>query len=146
MPEPRPQDLRHHARYVPGYHFVLAPLLVMILFHAGRRLWRRPDEDALFALGVGVALLILYFYARQFALTVQDRVIRLEMRLRLRELLPPERMARFDRFTPAQLVALRFAGDGELPELACEVLEGRVVEPAEIKRRIRDWQPDHQRA
>jgi hypothetical protein len=95
---------------------------------------------------VALALLIFFFYARQFALTVQDRVIRLEMKLRLERLLPAEWTARFGELTPEQLVALRFAGDGELPELIRRVLAGEFKSAVEIKKQIHDWQPDWLRA
>ena len=95
---------------------------------------------------VAVALLITIFLARIFALKVQDRVIRLEMRLRLRELLPPDLVPRIAELTPGQLVALRFAGDRELPVLARRVLDERLEDRKAIKQLIADWQADHLRA
>ncbi|HVQ54844.1 MAG TPA: DUF6526 family protein, partial [Thermoanaerobaculia bacterium] len=74
------------------------------------------------------------------------RVIRLEMRLRLERLLSPELHARIAGLTVEQLVGLRFASDDELPALVREVLEKNITERKEIKRRIRNWQADHQRA
>jgi len=88
----------------------------------------------------------MFFLARIFALTVQDRVIRLEMRLRLRDLLPADLQPRIPEFTRAQLVALRFAGDRELPALARRVLEERLTDRKAIKAMIVDWQADHLRA
>jgi hypothetical protein len=80
------------------------------------------------------------------ALTVQDRVIRLEMRLRLRELLSPDLRSRINDLTHRQLVAMRFASDEELPELAREVLEGKLATSNEIKQRVKSWQADWLRA
>jgi len=77
---------------------------------------------------------------------VQDRVIRLEQRLRMERLLPADLMGRFGEFEPQQLVALRFAGDGELPELARRVLAGELRSSAQIKQQIKDWQADWLRA
>jgi hypothetical protein len=78
--------------------------------------------------------------------SVQDRVIRLEMQLRLRALLPADLQDRASALTPKQLVALRFAGDDEMPSLVAEVLAGKLPTPRAIKQRIQDWQADHLRA
>jgi hypothetical protein len=94
----------------------------------------------------GLALVVLAFYARVFALTVQDRVIRLEMRLRLQELLPGDLRARILEFTPSQLVGLRFASDAELPDLARKVLNDKILDRGPIKKMVKDWQPDYLRA
>ena len=94
---------------------------------------------------VALALLVLAFTARM-ALTVQDRVIRLEMRLRLLQVLPAELRARVPEFSTGQLVALRFASDAELPELARKVLQENLNDRNAIKKLIRNWQPDFLRA
>ena len=94
---------------------------------------------------MAAALMILFFYARVFALRVQDRVIRLEMRLRMRELLPDDLQDRIDDFTPTQMVGLRFAGDAELPGLARKVLDENVTAAAPIKKLVTDWRADHHR-
>jgi len=92
------------------------------------------------------ALLTLALFARIFALTVQDRVIRLEMRLRLAELLPPDLRSRISEFTIVQLVSMRFASDAELPALARKVLDEKLSERTAIKRLVKDWQGDYLRA
>jgi hypothetical protein len=143
----KPQNFQNHVRFIPTYHLVLSLLLLANLGYwvlmSGRHGLSGLRLDGLI---VAAALLLLFFHARQFALTVQDRVIRLEMRLRLERLLPPELMARFGDLTPAQLVALRFAGDGELPDLVSRVLAGGFESTVDIKKAIRDWQPDWLRA
>ena len=78
--------------------------------------------------------------------TVQDRVIRLEMRMRLAELLPPDLKGRIRDLTPRQLVALRFAGDAEMAALVRDVLDGKLTSGKAIKESIRDWQGDFLRA
>ena len=98
------------------------------------------------ALLLAIALVLLFFYARVFALTVQDRVIRLEMRLRLTQLLPADLQSRVNDFTVAQLVGLRFASDQELPDLARKVLEEKLTDRKVIKQLVRHWQPDLLRA
>jgi hypothetical protein len=95
---------------------------------------------------LGAAFVILFFYARLFSLSVQDRVIRLEMRLRLERLLPPDLRPRIPEFTVPQLVCLRFAGDDELPALARQVLDEKLNDRKTIKRRIKNWQADFLRA
>jgi len=142
----RTQSLANHARYVPAYHFVLGAIVTANLAYTGNAALREMTIGNAMAFGLAIGLVILFWYARAFALAVQDRVIRLEMRLRLEKLLPPAQFARFDEIDPVQIVALRFAGDGELPGLFAEVVEGRLTRPAEIKRRIRDWRADWMRA
>jgi hypothetical protein len=144
---PRPvQTLANHARIVPLYHLVLGPILLVNLAASGRALFREPGAERGMAFAVAFGLLILFWYARVFALKAQDRVIRLEMRLRLERLLPAPQLARFDEIGVPQLVALRFAGDAELPGLVEEVLAGRLIKGDDIKRRIKDWQADWLRA
>ena len=93
-----------------------------------------------------VTLLLVFKYAREFPVTVQDRVIRLEEQLRLARLLPPDLRTRVNEFTPSQLIALRFASDAELPSLAQRVLAEKIADRAAIKAMIREWRPDHLRA
>jgi hypothetical protein len=138
----RPQNLANHVRFVPLYHLLLTLLLLVNLVLRVRALSLGFTELRLAGLCVAVALLLLFFYARQFAVTAQDRVIRLEMRLRMERLLPADLAGRFGEFEPQQLVALRFAGDGELPGLARRVLAGELRSSAQIKQQIKDWQAD----
>ena len=140
------QNLANHARYVPMFHIVGAGLIAIWLYSSIARLFHEPSHHHAIELCPPLALAIVYWYARAFALAVQDRVIRLEMRLRLERLLAPEQFARFDQLEVGQLVALRFAGDAELPGLVAEVLEGKLALPADIKKRIRHWQADWLRA
>lgn len=140
------QTLKNHARLVPPFHLFVLPVLgvnaVSTIIHAVRE----PSYPTILGAFVGAALLTLALFARVFALTVQDRVIRLEMRLRLRELLPPDLVSRIPEFTTSQLVALRFASDAELPALARRVLDERLENRAAIKKLVKDWQGDFLRA
>lgn len=140
------QSYARHARYVPPYHFVAGPIFLIYFLWAAYRAVTLPGGDTLVTLLLSIALILLYFYARIFALTVQDRVIRLEMRMRLRELLPADLAARIHEFTPKQLVAMRFACDAELPAIARTVLDERLTDGKAIKRLVRDWQADTLRA
>jgi hypothetical protein len=145
MASDSPQKFGNHARYVQLYHFVLFGLLIVNLFHAGRLLARHISDETVYGILLAAALLILAWYARAFPLSVQDRVIRLELRLRM-QALTPELLPRFAQLTPVQVTALRFAGDGELEELARAVLDGKLARGDDIKKAIKDWQPDLWRA
>jgi hypothetical protein len=83
--------------------------------------------------------------ARQFVVTLQDRVIRLEMRVRMNDVLPAELRARANQLTVRQLIALRFAGDAELPALVGTVLDERIGDAKAIKKMVTNWQADHLR-
>jgi hypothetical protein len=137
------QTLKNHAKFVPVYHFVAFPLIVLNLGWTWYRLFQLRTMDSLVAALTAVALVILFFLARIFALRVQDRVIRLEMRLRLREVLPLGLHPRIVDFTPGQLVAMRFASDAELPDLAVAVLRDHIHDKKVIKQMIKDWNADH---
>jgi len=104
-----------------------------------------PLFHAILNLLLAIALLILAFLARLFALGVQDRVIRLEERLRYQKLLPEDLKARINEFTTIQLVALCFASDTELPALARKVLAEKVKERKAIKQMIQNWRAGYQR-
>lgn len=145
MPEP-PQTFQNHAKFVPVYHFIAFPLIVVNLIWSWFRLFQLQTGDSLVAALTATALVIIFFMARIFALLVQDRVIRLEMRLRLREVLPLGLHPRIGDFTPAQLVAMRFASDAELPDLAVAVLRDHIYDKKVIKQMIKDWKADHLRA
>jgi hypothetical protein len=92
------------------------------------------------------ALFLLCGYARLFALTVQDRVIRLEEQLRYQRLFPEDLKARIPEFTRDQFVSLRFASDAELPALARKVLTDNLTDRKAIKKLVQNWRADHFRA
>lgn len=140
------QNVSNHARYVPGYHFVLSALLLAVLGWQIYYLAIRPSLGTALGLVLAVALILMYWYTRVFAVTVQDRVIRLEERLRMAALFPAELKPRIPEFTPRQLVALRFASDAELPALAKRVLDEKITDEKEIKKLIKEWRADHLRA
>ena len=140
------QNFKNHARAFAPYHYVLVPLVLFNLVWAILSLVKHPSADTGRDVLVAVCLVLLAFVARTFALRVQDRVIRLEMRLRLRELLPADIGPRINEFTVGQLIALRFASDAELPALARKVLNEKLKDQKAIKMLIKDWQGDYLRA
>jgi hypothetical protein len=141
-----PQSLSNHARFVPGFHFVLAAILFVILGSQVINLARHPGFGSLVGVLLAVSLILIFAYMRSFVVTVQDRVIRLEERLRLAALLPADLQSRIPDFSPRQLVALRFASDAELPGLAKRVLDEKITDQKEIKKLIKAWRADHLRA
>lgn len=145
MADAAPQNYSNHARFVPLFHFVTFGILTVNVLWAGYKLVRGFSPNALMALLVAVALVLLAWYCRIFPLTAQDRVIRLEERLRLARLLPADQQARIDELRPRQLVALRFASDAELPGLVARVLAGELTDPKAIKQAIQNWRADHLR-
>lgn len=146
MAQARPQTFENHARIVPAYHLVAFPLLVINLFYQLYQTFVHFAWGHLVAAGVAVALILVFFVARVMALTVQDRVIRLEERQRMRELLPADLHPRIAEFQTKQLVALRFASDAELPALARKVLDEAITDQKAIKRLITTWRADYLRA
>ena len=144
MPDQK-KNFSNHTKWVPAFHFVAFPILVLNFGWAVYRLFGDVSFEAILNLLVAIALLISLFVARVFALKAQDRVIRLEMRLRMRELLPADLQGCINEFTPTQMVGLRFAGDGELPALARQVLDDNITDATPIKKLITDWQGDYDR-
>jgi len=140
------QTYKNHARFVPAFHFFVVPVLLLNAVNGIRHVVLFPGRSTVWSLIVAVALLLFALLARRMALSVQDRVIRLEMRLRLQQCLPVDLRNTIANLTPGQLVALRFASDAELPDLVREVLAGRLQSQKDIKMRVKDWQGDHLRA
>ena len=148
MAEPSGQSYKSHRKLVPGYHFVALGLLTINFLWSSYRLisGTAPVFDRILAVLVAVALLLLVYYTRVFPLGAQDRVIRLEERLRLAEILPADLKPRIGELSRGQLIALRFASDAEAPALVRKVLDEKITQREEIKKLIRDWREDHFRA
>jgi len=148
------QNFSNHTKFVPMFHFFLLPALLLNLIWAVRWFFTL-QVSTMFGfqvfmghvvnLMVAIAFIVMAFLARTFALGVQDRVIRLEERMRYARLLPEDLKPRIGEFTINQLVALRFAGDAELPALARKVLDAKISERKAIKQMVQNWRPDYQR-
>jgi len=139
MREAAPQTYASHKRVDPWYHYVGFTLGVVALVAALARLVL--GHRGVWHLVVTALLLIVFIKMRSYALRVQDRVIRLEETLRMREILPPTMQVCIRQLTPGQFIALRFASDEELQERVAEALKDNLT-PDQIKRRIRTWRPD----
>ena len=141
------QNLKNHSRFVPLYHFFVLPVLVG---NFGTQVYRWIRSEFgwghFFGVLVAAALFLSAVYGRLFALRVQDRLIRLEEKLRCERVLKEELRWRVDELTPNQFVALRFASDEELPALIQKVLYEKLTERKAIKQLIKNWRPDYLRA
>ena len=140
------QTYVNHKRIVPAYHGVTFSLLILLLIWWGVLLVRGFTGERLLGLLTTLVLGSLFFHGRTFALRVQDRVVRVEERLRMERLLPGDLRSRIGEFSLGQLIALRFASDAELPGLARRVLEERLTDKDQIKQLVREWRADHLRA
>lgn len=140
------QSFANHTRWLPPFHFFVLPVFLVNFLYTAWLTWSAPSVATGLALLVAAALFMTALLARVMAVAVQDRVIRLEMRLRMRELLPPDLLARITDLTPPQLVGLRFASDAELPDLVRQVLGGTLTSQKSIKQAVKNWEADHLRA
>ena len=140
-----PQSYANHAKMVPMYHGVTFGLLLVNLVWAGVQLYRDFSTSAVIAFLLAVALIFVMFWARIFALGVQDRVIRMEERLRMADVLPDDLKARIGDFSTEQFIGLRFASDEELPGLARRVLDEGIADRKTIKLAVKNWRADNQR-
>ncbi len=144
MAEKKPQTFANHTRLDPPFHFFVLPVFGLTAVAATIHFVWRPSwhSAAFFVISVAAATAVVK--TRMYALRVQDRVIRLEERLRLSMLLPESQRGRISELTEEQLVALRFASDGELPRLVERALSEKLSR-ADIKKAIQVWRPDYWR-
>jgi hypothetical protein len=144
MSEKKPQTLANHARFDPPMHFIILPVLALNVIYACIHAYQRPHFGSYWLILISVILVMLALKARIYALRVQDRVIRLEERLRLAALLPEPTGSRIAELTEQQLIALRFASDAEIPGLVQQTLAQNLTGP-QIKKAIVQWRPDYWR-
>ena len=140
-----PQSFENHAKFVPMYHLgAFGPIAIYILWSlyvVVTAFSLASLMSLLFAIGV----IITFFFARVFPLGVQDRVIRLEERLRLERLLGPEQRDAISGMDTELLIGLRFASDGEVANLFNAVVDESITDRSEVKKRVTSWRADHQR-
>jgi hypothetical protein len=140
------QNLANHARFVPGFHFLTGTLTLVVFGWTMYRLVTQGTADAGLGALIGFVVLAQFFYLRAFPLAVQDRLIRLEERIRLEKLLPAELQSRIPSFSADQLIGMRFGSDAELPALAKKVLDGNIMNRKAIKALVINWRADEMRA
>src|SRR5271170_917272 len=142
---PAPQNFKNHSRFHPPFHFVILPLLLLNLIfsiYITIHNWPVYQHTHLWGIVMAIVFFLIAGEARGYALKAQDRVIRLEERLRLHALLPESDRAHINELTVSQLIGLRFASDDELPELAHRALTKNMDKKA-IKEAIVNWRADH---
>ena len=139
------QSLKKHARLDPAFHVVLALILLLNLIYSIIHLVRHMSWRSGWFVVLSAAAIIVFLKIREYPLKVQDRVIRLEERLRLQALAPAEWHPQIHRLSEDQLIGLRFAGDDEVVALARQALEQN-LNRKQIKERIRNWRADEWRA
>jgi hypothetical protein len=143
---PTAQTYTTHRRYFPLFHYIALPILLANVAVAVGHAIRRPSLWNAWLVLVSLGLVAGLVASRASTLYVQNRLIALEMRLRLAATLPPELRTRIPELRLRHLIALRFAGDAELPGLVERCLRGELATADAIKREIRDWRPDFARA
>ena len=144
MAEKKPQTFANHARLDPLFHFFVLPVFALSTLAAVVQFLWRPSLHSGWHFVLIAAATVAVFKVRLYALRVQDRVIRLEERLRLASLLPEPMRSRIPEFTEGQLIALRFASDAEVPNLADRALAEKLAR-RDIKKAIQTWRPDYWR-
>ena len=142
MRDKAPQSFANHAKFDPPFHFLLAPITLLFILYACVHLYRHPDLHSVILLVGGITAAGALLKFRVYSLRVQDRVIRLEERLRLATLLPDNLRSRIGELSEGQLIGLRFASDAELPALAQRAMNEKLSKK-EIKKAIVNWRPDY---
>jgi len=139
-----PQTYKNHTRWYPIWHFIAFPILAVNVIVEAIRLFKAPTADAGWAVLVALALVLAVLASRTMAVTLQDRLIRLEERLRLARL-APDLAGDIPKLTRDQLIGLRFASDSEVLVLARRCLEGELKARGDIKQEVKVWRPDYLR-
>jgi hypothetical protein len=146
MAAPATQTFANHRRYDPPWHYVGAMIVLIGVIVAAVHAFRGGGYYDWWMVVYMIGVMLCVFRARAQTLIVQDRLIRLEMRLHLKDVLPPALAARIGELGVGQLVGLRFAGDAELPGLVERCLNGQLANREAVKKEIKNWQADWLRA
>jgi len=142
----RAQSFRSHARWFTLFHFVASPILLAHLVISAVAAVRAPGFETVWQVVLAFGLVCLLLASRLMALRVQDRVIRLEERLRIAQLVPELTPTEVAAIQAEHLIGLRFASDEEVPELVARIRAGDFESRNEVKAAVRNWRPDHLRA
>ena len=144
MSEKKPQNYENHAKFIPVFHYIALPLLLVNFFGALFRVTQEISFYTLNGVGLAISLIVVAVFTRLFALKAQDRVIRLEEQIRMQTFLPDALKAQVGRLTMGQIVALRFASDEELVDLSQDALNQN-TSPNALKQAVKNWRPDYDR-
>ncbi len=142
MSQPKTQNYANHTRFDPMFHYILAPFLLLNWIATLVFLVRHPNPLHVWMMLLAFAFFLMLGLSRGYALKVQDRVIRLEERMRLNTLLQEPLRARIGELSEKQLIGLRFASDAEIPALVARTLSEKLTQK-QIKQAIQNWRPDH---
>lgn len=142
--ERKPQTLANHAKFDPLFHFLVFPVLLINVIVVAVLLFRFPGLGGAWMLIVAFALLVAAVRMRNYATQLQDRIIRLEERIRLQSVLQEPLRSRIGELTDTQFVGLRFASDAELPSLVQRALDEKLGR-GDIKKAVTAWRPDYSR-
>ena len=137
-----PQTFANHTRWHAPFHYFVLPVMLINVIWSVVVFVKAPDRNSGWSIVVSLALLMLTFLVRLNPLKAQDRIIRLEERLRYQQVLSPALLPQTSALSPGQIIALRFAGDDELEELVSAVLAGKFTRNTEIKKAIKHWRAD----
>ena len=138
------QSYSNHAKYDPPFHFFVLPIFLINILVVGYLLFRNPGIGGAWLLVLSVAFLLHAARTRGYATHLQDRVIRVEERIRLAAILPEPLRARIGELSDSQIVGLRFASDAELPALFQRAIDEKLSR-SDIKKAITNWRPDYSR-
>jgi uncharacterized membrane protein YdbT with pleckstrin-like domain len=144
MAEKTAQNYSNHTRLDPPFHFFVLPVFAVTLIATIVNLVRRPGLLSAWLVVLALAALLAILKVRSYATRVQDRVIRLEERLRLTSLLSEPVRARIPELSETQLIALRFASDAEIPALVGRCLADKLSRD-DIKKAVSQWRADYWR-
>jgi hypothetical protein len=144
MPEQAPQTFANHTRLDPPFHFFIVPVFFITFLLTIWNLIKNFGFESAWMVVVAVAAVVAVLKIRNYSLKAQDRIIRLEERLRLAALLPESSRGKIPMLSASQLIALRFASDDEVPALVEKTVSGN-LKGAEIKKAIVNWRPDYWR-
>jgi hypothetical protein len=136
------QNFANHTRWHPPFHFFVLPVMLINFVWSVVEFVKAPGRNSGWWIVVSLALLLLTFFVRTNSLKVQDRIIRLEEKLRYQQVLSPAVVEQTSALRPEQIIALRFAGDDELAELVSVVAAGKLAKPKDIKQAIKNWRAD----
>lgn len=139
------QSFDSHAKMVPLYHYWATALLIAPIVYFLIQTVTSFSIANLMLLSLAIGVIIVGLFSRVFPLGVQDRVIRLEERMRMERVLPQELKPRINEVSTDHLIGLRFASDEELADLVRRVLDGELATRKDVKAAIKSWRPDHQR-